>query len=145
MSIFSVDWMMTGAYHSRLPMKLWSLFESVDHGFVPRSCSGFLCGSGTLYSCNLRHFIHLLLSHLPVADYMVLGPKRLFNDTSRRIYNEIYLAPWWWETQDLVPGGETLVRLLLASDKTHLPNFVGDKAAWPVNMSISNLSKDLQL
>ena len=37
-----------------------------------------------------------------------------------------------------------MVPLLLASDKTHLTNFSGDKAAWLVYMSISNISKDLQ-
>ena len=37
-----------------------------------------------------------------------------------------------------------MVPLLLASDKTHLTNFSGDKAAWPVYMSIGNISKDLR-
>jgi len=33
---------------------------------------------------------------------------------------------------------------LFASDKTHLTNFSGDKAAWPVSMSIGNISKDFR-
>ena len=43
-----------------------------------------------------------------------------------------------------MPEGGTLASLLLASDKTHLTNFTGDKAAWPVYMSISNIRKDLR-
>ena len=35
-----------------------------------------------------------------------------------------------------------MVPLLLASDKTHLTNFSGDKAAWLIYMSIGNISKD---
>ena len=37
-----------------------------------------------------------------------------------------------------------MVPLLLASDKTQLTNFSGVKAAWPLYMSIGNISKDLQ-
>lgn len=32
----------------------------------------------------------------------------------------------------------------MSSDKTHLSNFSGDKAAWPVYISIGNLSKDIR-
>ncbi|KAG0643778.1 hypothetical protein HOY80DRAFT_868869, partial [Tuber brumale] len=38
----------------------------------------------------------------------------------------------------------TVVSLLFASDKTYLINFSGDKAAWPIYMSISNIRKDIQ-
>ncbi|KAG0125070.1 hypothetical protein HOY82DRAFT_493442, partial [Tuber indicum] len=61
-----------------------------------------------------------------------------------RVYNEIHRADWWWETQDLVPRGGTLVPLLFTFDKTHLTNFSGDKAAWLVYMSIGKICKDLQ-
>ncbi|KAG0638796.1 hypothetical protein HOY80DRAFT_869993, partial [Tuber brumale] len=50
----------------------------------------------------------------------------------------------WWHTQDLVPQGRTVVPLLFASDKTHLPNLSGDKDAWPVYRWISNIRKDIR-
>jgi len=124
--------------------KLWSLLERVEHGFGPRSWSAFPCGSGTLYSRNILHCIRLLLSNLPFADHMVFGRERLLDSSGRKVYNEIHTADWWWDTQDLVPRGGTVVPLLFASDKTHLTNFSGDKAAWPVYMSISNISKDFR-
>jgi len=74
---------------------------------------------------------------------MVFGPQRLINITGRIVYNEIHTADWWWETQDLMPRDGTVVGLLFASNKTHLTYFSGDKAAWLVNMSIGNISKDL--
>jgi len=37
-----------------------------------------------------------------------------------------------------------MVPLLFASDKTHLTNFSRDKAAWPVYMSIGNISKSFR-
>jgi len=124
--------------------ELWSLFESVEHGFGPRSWSAFPCGCGTLYSRNILHCIRLLLSHLPFADHMVFGPERLFDTTGPIVYNETHTADWWWDTQDLVPRGATVVPLLFASDKTHLTNFSRVKAAWPVYISISNISKDFR-
>jgi len=110
----------------------WSLFEGVEHGFRPRSWSTFPCGSGTLYSRNILHCIRLPVSDLPFADHMVFAPKRLFDSTGRRVYNEIHTADWWWDTQELVPRDGTVVPLLFASDKTHLTNISGDKAAWPI-------------
>ena len=43
-----------------------------------------------------------------------------------------------------MPRDGTVVPLLLASNKTQLTNFSGDKAAWPVYMLIGNISKDLR-
>ena len=60
------------------------------------------------------------------------------------LYNEIHTADWWWETQHFVPRGGTVILLLFASDKTHLTPFSADKAAWPVYMSIGNISKDIR-
>ena len=44
-----------------------------------------------------------------------------------------------------MPEGGTVIPLHLASDKTHLTNFSGDKAALPVYMSICNISKYIRL
>ena len=43
-----------------------------------------------------------------------------------------------------MPECGTVIPLLLASDKTHLTSFSGEKAAWPVYMSIGNISKDIR-
>jgi hypothetical protein len=39
--------------------------------------------------------------------------------------------------------GDTLVRLVFMSDRTHLSNFAGDKTEWPVSMTIGNLSSKI--
>ncbi|PWW79306.1 hypothetical protein C7212DRAFT_138450, partial [Tuber magnatum] len=49
-----------------------------------------------------------------------------------------------WHTKDFVADGGTLVPHLLASDKTHLASCCGDKAAWPVDMSLGNITKDIR-
>ncbi|KZP26028.1 hypothetical protein FIBSPDRAFT_909360 [Athelia psychrophila] len=42
----------------------------------------------------------------------------------------------------LLPEGATIAPVNLASDKTHLTNFGGDKSAWPVYLNIGNISKE---
>ena len=40
-----------------------------------------------------------------------------------------------------MPDGSTVVPIILGSDKTMLSMLSGDKTAWPVYLSIGNLSK----
>ena len=44
-------------------------------------------------------------------------------------------------SQEKLPKGATIVPIILASDKTQLSQFSGDKQAWPVYLSIGNLEK----
>jgi len=46
------------------------------------------------------------------------------------------------ESQERLPTGATVVPLILSSDKTRLSQFRGDKSAWPVYLTIGNISKD---
>lgn len=41
-------------------------------------------------------------------------------------------------------NGATIMPLILSSDKTQLTQFQGDKKAWPVYLTIDNISKDIQ-
>ena len=43
-----------------------------------------------------------------------------------------------------LPSGTTITPLILPSDKTQLMQFQGDKKAWPVYLSIGNISKNIQ-
>ena len=88
--------------------------------------------------------IQLLLRHIPFADHTIYEPVRLYDNCGKRIYNEIYSANWWWDTQLEITEGGTLVPVLCASDKTQLTNFSGDKSAWPLYISIGNISKELR-
>ncbi|KAF8435241.1 hypothetical protein BGX38DRAFT_1074065, partial [Terfezia claveryi] len=53
-------------------------------------------------------------------------------------------ASWWWDQQQLISVGTTLVPILLASDQTHLTNFSGDKKLWPLYMSIGNIKSSVR-
>ncbi|KAJ7751483.1 hypothetical protein DFH07DRAFT_745482 [Mycena maculata] len=54
----------------------------------------------------------------------------------------MWTAEWWWDIQELLPIGATLAPIILASDKTQLTRFSGDKQAWPVYLTIGNVDKE---
>ncbi|KAF8504076.1 hypothetical protein JB92DRAFT_3206668 [Gautieria morchelliformis] len=70
-------------------------------------------------------------------------PEHIFEDEKRteHIYNEMWTADWWWDLQSKLPSGATICPVILASDKTRLFQFSGDKAAWPVYLMIGNIPK----
>jgi hypothetical protein len=48
------------------------------------------------------------------------------------------------QPQARLPPGSTAVPIILSTDKTRLTTFVGGKQAWPVYMTIGNISKELR-
>ncbi|KAG1898850.1 uncharacterized protein F5891DRAFT_1129292 [Suillus fuscotomentosus] len=51
---------------------------------------------------------------------------------------------WWWNMQQHLPAGAVVALMILASDKTNLTCFHGDKAAWPVYLTVRNIQKDVR-
>jgi hypothetical protein len=47
--------------------------------------------------------------------------------------------------QSTLDDGDTVVPMIFLSDATHLTNFSGDKKAWPVYMTIGNLSTTIRM
>ncbi|KIM61732.1 hypothetical protein SCLCIDRAFT_70500, partial [Scleroderma citrinum Foug A] len=56
----------------------------------------------------------------------------------------MWTGNWWWETQGKLPEGAVVAPVILSSDKTSLSVFSGDKKAWPVYLTIGNISKDVR-
>ncbi|KAG0132972.1 hypothetical protein HOY82DRAFT_483212, partial [Tuber indicum] len=82
-----------------------------------------------------------LLSQRCFAQDLVYAPVKEWNseEPPQRVYSEMRTGDWWWETQDTLPDGATLVPIICASDVTFLTNFSGDKKAWPIYMTIGNI------
>ncbi|KAI6026905.1 hypothetical protein BKA83DRAFT_4463011 [Pisolithus microcarpus] len=80
-----------------------------------------------------------LIGNPAFRDQMAYEPERAYADEKgeNRIYNEMWTADWWWEMQEMAP-------VILSSDKTSLSLFSGDKKAWPVYLTIGNISKDVR-
>ena len=97
-------------------------------------------------------------------DYMSYIAEHVYLDKGGtvQIFDEMWTADWWWNTQvslffyilsietdrvhvkQILPNGATIAPLILSSDKTQLTQFQGDKKAWPVYLTIGNLSKEIQ-
>jgi len=76
--------------------------------------------------------------------HLDIEPVRLADSEGRRIYCEMNTGDWWWDTQDQLPAGATIVPVICASDKTHLTNFSGDQHAWPLYLTIGNIREDIR-
>ena len=98
----------------------------------------------TVYYRDVMKCIQLLLGQLAFKDHMDYQPVQLYDDSGNRVYNEISSGNWWWKTQQEIPDGGTLIPVLLASDKTQLTTYSGDKSGWPLYMSIGNIRKDVR-
>ncbi|GLB43865.1 putative zn-finger domain-containing protein [Lyophyllum shimeji] len=87
-----------------------------------------------------------LMGNPAFKEYLAYAPERVYTDKegANRIFDEMWTGNWWWETQDDLPEGAMLAPLILSSDKTQLSRFQGDKKAWPVYLTIGNLSKDIR-
>ena len=99
--------------------------------------------------------VKFLMGYAPFVKSLVYSPERHTVDNKIRegdgaeyktehIYNEFHTGDWWFETQKKIGEGETIVPLLLGSDKTHLSEHKGDISAHPVYLTIGNLSQELR-
>lgn len=118
-----------------LPLGNWSsAVATIETGVIGLSASHY-----KFYYQNIENVIRFLLGHTPFKDNLVYTPVRAFNENERRVYTEMHTADWWWQTQDKLPDGATVVPLLIAVDKTILTQHHGDLAAWPMYLTIGNL------
>jgi hypothetical protein len=87
--------------------------------------------------------IQFLLADRPYQAPLDFELGRLADFEGRRIYSEMNMSDWWWDTQDQLPSGGTIVPIICASDKTHLTNFSGDQHASPLYLTLGNIRKDI--
>ncbi|KAF8883572.1 hypothetical protein BD779DRAFT_1612257 [Infundibulicybe gibba] len=87
-----------------------------------------------------------LIGNPAFKDYISYTPERVFtsHNGEDRILDEMWTGDWWWDTQCKLPDGATIAPLILASDKTQLSQFQGDKKAWPVYLTLGNISKEVR-
>ncbi|KAI0683325.1 hypothetical protein BC835DRAFT_1423408 [Cytidiella melzeri] len=90
--------------------------------------------------------IRELIGNPAYKEFLAYAPEHVFTsaDGNERIYDETWTGDWWWETQAKVPQGSTIAPIILASDKTQLSQFGGDKLAWPVYLTIGNIAKEVR-
>ncbi|KAG6914685.1 hypothetical protein DXG01_015946 [Tephrocybe rancida] len=89
--------------------------------------------------------IRELMGNPAFLELMAYVPEKVYMDikSKKQIYDEMWTADWWWDTQDNLPEGATIAPIILSSDKTQLSQFHGDKKAWPVYLTIGNIAKEV--
>lgn len=122
--------------------ELNDLLTSIDYGLGPESWEHHIFAGLDFYIRDLRDCIKLLLRNSPFAEQMAFVPVENRTEYDNlRIFDEMCSGTWWWETQQQIPPGGTLLPLIFASDKTHLTNYSGNKSCWPVYMTLGNIDK----
>ncbi|KAI6038727.1 hypothetical protein EDC04DRAFT_2868259 [Pisolithus marmoratus] len=87
-----------------------------------------------------------LIGNPAFCDAMAYVPEHAYADSqgTNHIYDEMWTADWWWDVQGKLPAGAMITPVILSLDKTSLSIFSGDKKAWPVCLTIGNISKDVR-
>ncbi|KAH7904150.1 hypothetical protein BJ138DRAFT_1019522 [Hygrophoropsis aurantiaca] len=90
--------------------------------------------------------IREMMANPAFAGVMSYAPEKVYVDETEagRRYDEMWTGDWWWEMQGRLPEGAVVTPVILASDKTSLSQFKGDKQAWPVYLTIGNIAKDVR-
>jgi hypothetical protein len=103
--------------------------------------------------------VQSLIGNSAFDGHMQYAPVRIYNDANRetRAYEGMETGDWWWNTQvratsliaeirqqprrlqmdPKLEDGATIAPVIIASDKTSLSVFSGDKAVWPVYCACS--------
>ncbi|EJD45508.1 hypothetical protein AURDEDRAFT_64485, partial [Auricularia subglabra TFB-10046 SS5] len=99
-----------------------------------------------LWFRNPVEIISDLLANPAFADRIDFEPVRVWLDElkTKRVYGEANTGNWWWELQKRLPPGALIIPVIIASDKTQLSTFSGDKSAYPVYITIGNIHSDIR-
>ncbi|KAG2100459.1 uncharacterized protein F5147DRAFT_813133 [Suillus discolor] len=88
-----------------------------------------------LWMRNPVECIKDLIGNPLFKDQMVYTPARAYTDSAglHRVIDDMWTADWWCDMQKKVPEGATIAPIILATDKTSLSQFRGDKTAYPLD------------
>ncbi|KAJ7832325.1 hypothetical protein B0H14DRAFT_3871967 [Mycena olivaceomarginata] len=93
-----------------------------------------------LYSRNIIECVRALFGDTDFAPYLFVVPERHYADQDKtiRLYHNTHTGKWWWSTQVKAILLRHNIPILLSSD------MFGNKAAYPVYMTIGNIPKEIR-
>ncbi|EIW79697.1 hypothetical protein CONPUDRAFT_43595, partial [Coniophora puteana RWD-64-598 SS2] len=124
----------------------WNLEKVKVNGNVKGKDGSTLTEELELWWRNPVDCIKELLGNPLLDGSIVYAPEQIFDDEDAKVrqYEEMWTGDWWWEMQGRLPDGAVVAPVILASDKTALSQFSGNKSAWPVYMTLGNISKEVR-
>ncbi|KAG8701271.1 hypothetical protein FRC08_004189 [Ceratobasidium sp. 394] len=97
-----------------------------------------------LYKRAVIDVIRDLIGNPAFKDIMCYAPEQHWTNGARqsRVYGEMWTGNWWWRRQVFL-GDEkgTIAPVIIASDKTQMTKLSGNQSAYPVYLTIGNISK----
>ncbi|KAG8734476.1 hypothetical protein FRC10_011705, partial [Ceratobasidium sp. 414] len=109
-----------------------------------------ITGEGThershiLYKRSVIDVVRELIGNPAFKRVMRYTPERHWTSGTRasRMYGEMWTGDWWWQRQLFLEDRRgTIAPLIIVSDKTNLTKLSGNKAVYPVYLTIGNISK----
>ncbi|KZV63194.1 hypothetical protein PENSPDRAFT_590307 [Peniophora sp. CONT] len=103
-----------------------------------------------LWARDALELVRNLIGNPAFAAHMHYAPVQV--DTGQgdeeedieHVFGDMHTSRKWWTLQIKCDDG-TVVPIILASDKTQLSTFSGDKQAWPVYLTIGNISSEIRM
>ncbi|KAG8699999.1 hypothetical protein FRC09_006244 [Ceratobasidium sp. 395] len=98
----------------------------------------------TLYFRRIVDVIRDLMGNPAFRRVMRYAPERHWTSRSKksRVYGEMWTGEWWWLRQLFLRDRHgTIAPLIIASDKTSMTKLSGNQSAYPVYLTIGNISK----
>jgi len=102
------------------------------------------CGDYEIFYQNVIDIIRLLIGHEPFREVMTYAPVREFNRKGTRVYTEAHTADMWWDLQEKLAEGVTVIPIHWHSDETHLTEHRGEHKIHPIYLSIMNLASGVR-
>ncbi|PSR97569.1 hypothetical protein PHLCEN_2v4308 [Hermanssonia centrifuga] len=124
----------------------WQCKEIVQTGDLKNANRAALTETLEVWYRDPMDCIRELLGNPLFAKTLAYALEQVYRDkggTNRHI-NEMWTADWWWNLQQEMSAGSTITPVILSSDKTRLSQFREDKSAWPIYLTIGNLSKEVR-
>ncbi|KAG9124608.1 hypothetical protein FRC07_010971 [Ceratobasidium sp. 392] len=100
-----------------------------------------------LYLRDVIGVLRELIGNPRFKKHMCYTPERhwMADDRQKRVYGEMWTGDWGWKMQELLKDAQaTIAPLIVASDKTLLSIIGGDQQAYPVYLTIGNISKKVR-
>ncbi|EPS99694.1 hypothetical protein FOMPIDRAFT_1050476 [Fomitopsis schrenkii] len=100
----------------------------------------------TVHFRDILEAIQALLGNPTHTKHIVYRPRRVFSDHTRnnQVYSEMWTGLWWNAIQECLPAGATVAPVILATDKTQLTQFSGNKSAYPVYLTLGNIPRAIR-
>ncbi|KAG8767118.1 hypothetical protein FRC12_006437 [Ceratobasidium sp. 428] len=99
-----------------------------------------------LWKRDIVDILVYLLSDPRFIPHVRFAPEKHYDSETKenRVYGEMWSGKWWWRMQNILGRYATVVPIIISTDKTKLTVFSGNQKAWPVYITIGNISKKIR-